>query len=238
MRIAQLTDHHLTADGSPYQGLDNESRWLNALQMAKSLGADYLLLSGDFCAQEPEETVYKRVRQQLDQTSIPYMALAGNHDSRSMMRKHFELSGDGPIFEHKQIGEYDWLLLDSSEHYLDEEQIHWLARKLEELDKPVVAIHHPPCLLGAGFMDKHYPLQNWTALMEELKKAEKPISVFCGHYHYGLQAQFGQVSVYCSPPTSFYIHPIGEEIRFMEERAGLQLIELRKDGLLVKSIFI
>ncbi|MEO0787805.1 MAG: metallophosphoesterase [Bacteroidota bacterium] len=238
MRIAQLTDHHLTEDGSPYQSIDNEDRWLKALEAAKQLGADYLLLSGDFCAQHPQEQVYERVKSHLDQIGLPYMLLAGNHDSRSMMRKHFDLGGEGPIFEHKPLGGYDWLLLDSSKHYVEEEQLTWLSEKLQACEKPLVAIHHPPCLLGAGFMDKHYPLQNWTEVMGTLQRANKPISVFCGHYHYSLQAHYGQVGVYCAPPTSFFIHPIGEDIRFIEEGAGIQLIELNEEGVLVKSIQI
>ncbi|MEM6396682.1 MAG: metallophosphoesterase [Bacteroidota bacterium] len=238
MRIAQITDHHLTVDGSPFQGIDNEGRWLAALEEAKKLDANYLLLTGDFCAQEPVEQVYERVKAHLDTIGLPFMILAGNHDDRSMIRQYFDISGesDEPIYQHLHLNGYDWLLLDSSQHYVDDEQLNWLKQELEASPKPIIAIHHPPCLMGADFMDKHYPLQNWTEVMQALHDADKPISVFCGHYHFSLQAQISKVNVYCAAPTSFFIHPIGEEIAFIEKKARVQLIELEEEQLLVRSM--
>lgn len=227
MRLVQITDPHLRADGSSFQGLDNEYRWAQALAAAQQLAPDLLLLSGDFCAELPKQSTYQKLRPQLEDLAIPYALLAGNHDSRKMLRSTFGFPGapDAPIYYQKTVGDRQLLALDSSKGELEAEQLEWLTTALANSSMPMLAIHHPPCPMGARFMDSKYPLKNYQPLVELLQADGRPIVVLCGHYHFGQQLQSKNLQVYCCPPTSFFIDPLADEFVSVESPPALQMIE-------------
>ncbi len=74
-------------------GLDVNSRLQRVLEHAATSNPDAYFLTGDFCAQEPEQDIYHQLRVVLDKLGKPYYLTPGNHDDRGMLRNAFYLEG-------------------------------------------------------------------------------------------------------------------------------------------------
>ena len=209
-------------------GLDTNARFAEALAAAEALQPDALVLTGDFCGQDPNEEVYRKLRPQLDATGLPYFLSPGNHDSRALLRKHFRLPGraDAPIYGRVAIAERDYYFLDTSPGELETEQLDWLEAELDP-DRPAeIFMHHPPFALGVRFMDERYQLSDSDGrLAAILASGGRERTVFCGHYHSYRTVRRGKVTVHLCPPTSFYIDPLPESFRLEELPPAIQLIE-------------
>lgn len=207
-------------------GLDVNARFLAALDYAEGLEPDAYFLTGDFCAKEPVEEVYHRLKRRLDRLGRPYHLAAGNHDDREMMRTAFGLPGRGaaPLDAAYTVGERQFYFLDSSRGHLAEEQLRWLSERLAERNGDLV-IHHPPLPLGVRFMDEKYPLREPWALLDILVGANKPCRrVFCGHYHSQRLVRYRNLEVHLCPPTSFHLDPVAEAFEMLDLPPALQLL--------------
>lgn len=208
-------------------GLDVNTRLEDVLQLAEELDPDAYFFTGDFCAHEPVQEVYHRLRDRLDQLPAPYYLTAGNHDGRQMMRNAFQLPGRGNegICDLVQVKDRTFLFLDSSPGFVDERQLDWLAGALAQHPQSDIVIHHPPIALGVRFMDAKYPLRDTERLLHLIMGDGIRRRVFCGHYHSVRTVSHGNLDVYLCPPTSFYIDPAADEFHMVDRAPGCQLLE-------------
>ncbi len=232
LRIVQLTDPHLLAPGEELMGLDVGARLETVLKLALRLRPDALFLTGDFCAREPVQAVYYRLRGRLDRLGVPYFLTPGNHDDRKMLRAAFPLpgSGDSRINQVVHLKGRSFLFLDSSPGYVDPEQLDWLGRQLAALPQAAIVMHHPPLPMGIEFMDTKYPLQETDRLLELLTADGRRRRIFCGHYHANRLVSHKNLDVLLCPPTSFFINPSASEFELDPRAPGCQLMEWTEQG--------
>ncbi len=232
LRIVQLTDPHLLAPGEELMGLDVGARFEAALKLALRLRPDALFLTGDFCAQEPVQLVYHRLRKRLDGLGVPYYLTPGNHDDRAMLRNAFPLpgSGDAGINYVVHLKGRSFLFLDSSPGYVDTAQLDWLAHELVAHPQAAIVLHHPPVPLGIRFMDTKHPLQETDRLLELLTADGRRRRVFCGHYHANRLVSHKNLDVLLCPPTSFFINPSAPDFELDPHAPGCQLMEWTEAG--------
>lgn len=232
LKIVQITDPHLLAPTERLMGLDVNRRLTDVLAHARRFDPDAYFLTGDYCANEPVQEIYHRLRPLLDQLERPYYLAAGNHDDRHMMRNAFYLEGHGqqPICGLIAVNGRHFLLLDSSPGTVDDGQVKWLGRALKQYPTADVVMHHPPIPLGVTFMDDKYPLRATDALLSVLSYDGRPRRVFCGHYHSARTVKFRNLQVHLCPPTSFYIDPDPIDFRLMDHGAGYLRLEWTDGG--------
>lgn len=213
-------------------GLDVNQRLAAVLTHAQAFEPDAYFITGDLCAHEPVQEVYHRLRPLLDQLGKPYYLAAGNHDDRAMMRNAFFLEGHGQdaVSGLVKVKDRYFLLLDSSPGFIDDEQVEWLDRALDQYPNANIIMHHPPVPLGVRFMDEKYPLRDTDKLLQVLTYDDKQRKVFCGHYHSARTVNYRNLQIHLCPPTSFFISPDSAEFQQEDQQPAYLRLEWGDDG--------
>ena len=214
-------------------GLDVNGRWEAVLSLARSLDPDAYLLTGDFCAHDPEASIYERLYPQLQSLGKPYYVVPGNHDDRALMRQHFpSLGGHNwePIYNLAEIGGYSFIFLDSSTGTVDSTQLDWLQQTLPQSPRATIVIHHPPVPLGINFMDGKHPLRDTDRLLDLLTSDGQRRRIFCGHYHNMCTVSHRNLDIFLCPPTSFYIDARAADFQLVNHRPGFNVLEWTDGG--------
>src|SRR3954452_15927845 len=158
--LAQLSDPHIGAewaDRDPVAGL------AAAVESVRSMRPrpDAVLVSGDL-SDNATDAEYEQVRDLLTPLHAPLYVLAGNHDDRRALRRHFGVAGtDGePVQYSGDLGPLRLVLLDTprpgeAPGALDAERLDWLDAELAAAPKvpTLLAMHHPPLLPGVPAWD-------------------------------------------------------------------------------------
>ena len=213
-------------------GIDPTDRFERALAAAREYDPDVYWFTGDFCAREPQPWVFDFLAPRLTALGKPYVIAAGNHDERAMMRAAFDLPGaeTDPVLQQMDIKGRQFLVLDTRYGIMEEEQLNWLEEELRQFPHADIIMHHPPFKMGLPFMDDNYALRDTERLHELLFGLDRPVRVFCGHYHCQRFLRHRNVLVHLCPPTSFFIQPNAPE--FVQDflPPAYQQIEYRADG--------
>ena len=156
--LVQLSDAHVRDDDAqPERMFADAVRDVAALEPAP--GA--VLVSGDL-TEHGFAHEYERVRELLSALTMPVHVLAGNHDDRDSLRASFPVpAGDDEDYRYTvRCGPLRLVAVDTTdpgrvEGRLGAERLAWLdARLAEERETPtIVAMHHPPLLLGIPAWD-------------------------------------------------------------------------------------
>lgn len=201
MRIAHITDPHLSvATPRPYD-VDTWAAFEWSVQTAEEAGAAFLALGGDICFRDPEPDVYERVADRLRSFSGEWGLVPGNHDDRALigtaMGRRYQRSSRYPWLDGRAtVAGSPMLLLDTSDGTVDARQIAWLQwaltdhRRAAEAGRaaPVVPIivHHPVVTGFHAYMDAHYRLDGAERLLSAICGAAcdacRPV-LLAGHYH-------------------------------------------------------
>lgn len=240
MKLIQITDLHVASEGEFTHGVDVRQNFLDILQAVKSFAPDHLIITGDLAYDTANEEVYRWMKSHLDQLEIPYTAIAGNHDTSTVLAKVFDwehrLSGE-ELFYKYTAGDQPLLLLETSLGTVSAAQLAWLTEELAALGGPaLVFMHHPPIVGGVAFMDANYPLRNMEALQEVLHGHPYPVYVFCGHYHVEKMICSKNMTVHITPTTYFQMKWNQPVFELDNLRIALREIVLRDDGAVESTV--
>src|SRR5262245_4345985 len=149
--LVQFSDPHIGAtwaDADPVAGLRIS---VDAVSRVLDGRPDAVLISGDL-ADNAADGEYATVRALVAQLRAPMHVLAGNHDERDTLRRHFDLPGEpGTALQYSvDLGPLRLVVLDSTRPgaargELDGERIAWLDAELHAApERPtLLALHHP-----------------------------------------------------------------------------------------------
>lgn len=232
MRIAQLSDLHLTPDARPLYGtVDTEAALHLALMRARALdpAPDVLVLSGDL-ANGGDTATYLRLRTRLAALPVPYALIPGNHDSREGLRKVFPDQGweGGSLCCRKMA--YDGgvlLLLDSivpgeEGGEIADAQLAWLDKACLEDEPALLFQHHPPFEIGIPGMDE-IRCRGEERLAEWLIRHPNVEAVLCGHVHRFVATSFAGRPALTAPSTAHQIALQGGALAYTLEPGGFLL---------------
>jgi Icc protein len=207
--LVQLSDAHVREDDGQPEGMFADAV-REVAAMAPAPGA--VLVSGDLTEHGlPHE--YERVRELLSALAMPVHVLGGNHDDRGNLRASFPLSGTDAAGEDyrytARCGPLRVVAVDTTdpgrvEGRLGAERLGWLdARLAEERQTPtLVAMHHPPLLLGIPAWDAiGLPDADRAALGEILAGHPQVRRVIAGHVHRAALGSVGGCPVFTCPST-------------------------------------
>jgi 3',5'-cyclic AMP phosphodiesterase CpdA len=207
--VVQLSDPHIGADwghGDPAAALAAAVDAVRALE----LDVDAVLVSGDL-AEHGSDAEYERVRELLAPLGAPLHVLAGNHDDRAALRRHFGLpgSGDEPVQYAADLGPLRLVVLDSTvpgedRGELDGGRLAWLDAELGAAagTPTVVALHHPPLVTGMAPMDRFaLAADSRAALAEVVGRHAHVCRVVAGHVHRAVAGELAGRAVLAAPST-------------------------------------
>ncbi|NRG19074.1 phosphodiesterase [Rhizobiales bacterium] len=216
--IAQITDLHIRPNGLACRRVSETNmlaeravRVLNALDPQP----DAIVITGDI-ADGGDEREYATARALLSRLRVPVYMMPGNHDLTGRMRAGLSgfpgIEGGTPGKMHytADIGALRLIALDSSvpggaHGELGEEQLAWLDRNLGETGRPtVVALHHPPAILGIRHMDAIALIDReaFTAVISKHPHVER---VICGHVHRSIVTRFAGTVMALAPSTAHQV---------------------------------
>ena len=190
--IAQLSDPHI---GATWTDADPADCLAATVEAVRPYAPDAVLVTGDIADHAtPEE--YAVARELIERIGAPVYALPGNHDDRAALRTAFGIPGDGPVNYAVDLGELLLLALDSTipgedRGRLGPGDLEWLDAELD--GRPaVVAMHHPPIVLGIPPWDAiGLPDADRAALAAVLERHPRVEAVVAGHIHRPITAVVG-----------------------------------------------
>jgi len=238
--LAQLSDPHI---GAEWAGGDPEAGLAGAVESVRSLRRqpDAILVSGDL-ADNATDAEYELVRELLAPLGTPLHVLAGNHDDRRALRRHFGVPGaDGePVQYAVRLGPMRLVVLDTTRPgedpgELDSERLDWLDAELAaEPDVPtLLAMHHPPLVTGVPALDDFgLPAADRRALGAVLERHEQVRLAVAGHVHRTMTSELAGRLLMTVPST--YVQARVElgstQTEWVAEGAGFALHALVDGG--------
>lgn len=234
--LVQLSDLHLGATWGPF---DPEARLQTVVGAIDGIGVtpDALLVTGDL-VDNATDAEYERVAQLLDGVGVPVHVLPGNHDRREPLRRRFGAACE-PIAD---VGPLRVVMLDTTVPgadggALDGEQLQWLAGVLaDEPRRPtVVAMHHPPLVIGVQVWDDiGLAAEHRAALADILRGHGQVRRIVAGHVHRTMSGELGATDVLVAPSTFAQARydRSATEIAMSREPAGFVVHTLRDGALL------
>ena len=193
MKFVQLTDPHFVPGDGRLYGLSPRDRLRPAIADINANHGDaaFVIVTGDL-TDDGSEGAYRTLREVLEELTVPFHLVLGNHDRRDGFRAVFPeapTDADGFVQYALDIGERSFIVLDTLEEGRGEGAL--CARRLAWLDaalaaragRPVyVFLHHPPLHVGLGGMDRICLVQS-DALADVLARHDGPRHLFFGHLH-------------------------------------------------------
>jgi Icc protein len=243
--LVQLSDPHIGAawgHGDPATALAAAVGSVRALE----LDVDAVLVSGDL-TEHGADAEYERVRELLAPLGAPLHVLAGNHDDRAALRRHFGLPGsDGePVQYAADLGPLRLVALDSTvpgedRGELDADRLAWLDAELAAAagTPTVVALHHPPLLTGIAGLDAFaLDADSRSALAEVVERHANVRRLVAGHVHRGVTGELAGRVVLAAPSTYLQarLDLRSEQLQFAPGPAAFAVHALL-DGALVSHI--
>jgi 3',5'-cyclic AMP phosphodiesterase CpdA len=211
--LAQISDPHVhvgPGDRGSAEALAAAVRAVGELHPAP----DALLLSGDLTDHGGDEE-YQRVAELVAPLDLPVHVLAGNHDDRAGLRAHLGAPGEGdePLQYAVGVGGLRLVACDTTVPGVDPgelgaDRLAWLEACLaEDGDTPaIVAMHHPPILVGMPAMDAlGLPEADRAALAELLAGAPQVKRVVTGHVHRAATGESGGRPVFVCPSSNLQL---------------------------------
>jgi 3',5'-cyclic AMP phosphodiesterase CpdA len=250
VRIAQITDSHVTPAGVLWKGrVDGGAALARAVSRLNAIGVDLVVHTGDLTDRgDPHATA--RAAEILSGLDAPLRVLPGNHDDRAGLRAAFPdqifAPGDFLNWSEDRAG-LRIIGLDTTHPgetggRLCADRGAWLAQELGDGapgDRPsLMFAHHPPCAMGLAFMDG-WPFEG-SARFAALLAGRAPLRIACGHVHCAAERHWAATLVSACPALNVAI-PLdaGRDaaLGFMLEPPAIRLHDWDETlGLRVRSV--
>lgn len=217
--LLHLSDVHATVGAPLYGAVDGIRRMHAASDYARAAGVtpEAIVISGDLIERR-NEGAYPALRDALLELEaawgVPVLTVLGNHDDRHAARilpGHAlpeaalpEAAVPRAVPRAVLVGEWRFLLLDSSPGHLGGEQLAWLAAELTQPfgSGSIVVMHHPPLgsplpmLARAGLGD--------AADFLDIVEGTDVRMILSGHFHHPLAATMRRVHVSVGPALAYH----------------------------------
>lgn len=221
MLIAQISDPHVTTDGTMIRALvDTPQRLVDAFGLCAALPRvpDVILMTGDL-VNDARADEYELLAEAITHSPSPILPIPGNHDDPALLHATFAVSdrcgadlpdpASGPF--HYSVDDHEVRLVafdatrpEFHSGMVTAEHASWLDATLAERpDHPtIVFMHHTPFATGAWWFD-YNGVAGADLLREVVTSHPQVRRVVCGHVHRAASTQWGHVTVSSAPSTAF-----------------------------------
>jgi Icc protein len=211
MKLIQVTDTHLVADGAKIYDLDPAARLTACVAHinAHHDDAELCVVSGDL-TDDGRPGSYRALKRVLDGLAVPYHLMAGNHDDRTTLLAAFPgtpRDADGFVQCALETPAGRVLLLDTLEPgspggtYCRRRGA-WLAEQLAAADDGTVYLfmHHPPFPIGLPSMDR-MRLSDPSHFLAAINGHANVRHIFFGHVHRPVSGSWRGIAFSALPST-------------------------------------
>ncbi len=228
MRIIQISDMHLPTRDEDSRGVDTWKNLDLALDMAMSYNPDLIVFSGDICFADPATEIYESLEEKIADIDIPLRFIDGNHDSQGLIKNMIARRGESAFYPAEKLKSCSLLYLNSGNAHLSTQEYDVLERFAGlRVNAPLlVFMHHPPIKIGVPMMDSRYPFAEAEKIQRVLRETERPVHIFCGHYHNERSVYTREYSIHCTPSLYMQIDERKEEFKVLTYDIGIRIIEL------------
>ncbi len=234
LKIVQLSDCHLQGDpAATYRGENADRNLQKVWASARTWCPDLVLLTGDL-SEDASGASYRRLAAMLE-TSVPILALPGNHDDGVVMHRYFPRGPwKGPMLYER--GNWCIVMTDSTRRgkvggYFSEKDIDAVARALNQTGQEhlLVALHHQPVSVETPWIDR-YPLHDPDRFLDVVCSEPRVRCVLWGHIHHHFATQRDGILMLGAPSTA--VNTVPGATRFTADEAGpaCRRLELGADG--------
>jgi Icc protein len=207
--LAQLTDPHITIGPGDAGSADALAAAVAAVSAFDPL-PEAVLLTGDV-TEHATAAEYERAAELLAELAIPVHLLAGNHDDADGIRAHLGAPGapGEPLQYSQPLGPIRLIACDTTVRGQDAgalgpERLAWLEAELERdrATPTLLAMHHPPLLIGMGVLDEIALAEVDRLALRELIAANPQVKrIVAGHVHRGATGGIGGCPVFVCPSS-------------------------------------
>lgn len=246
--IAQISDLHLSEhDPKSFE------QFLAVLDLALAHQPDLLLLTGDLVNDGVSE-IYDWLFTILNNTGIPFLCLAGNHDVTQEIghdlpfdeRTFRPIAKDERLIDtHRlviKMPHATWQILAvnsavNGQIYgrLDDESLGFLKTNLSNHLPTIIAMHHHPYPVSSAWIDE-YRLKNADEFWRTLATFDNAKAILCGHVHQTHSLMVRGVALDTCPATSRQFAPHRDEFAIDDIAAGFRLIQICNKKTLVTCV--
>jgi Icc protein len=229
VRIHQITDLHIPDDESDERFghvLKNVRRQFLFIEFEKP---DLLVISGDLTMNDYSEASCLWIK--LNLPDVPVVVIPGNHDDPAMINRIF-----GAWQSRIDYDDCTLIFLDTSSDRLPPSQLEFLANVRSE-KQCALFIHHPPHLIGSGFMSLNQPLLNHADVARSIGDSAVNF-VFCGHLHNEAHLSCKDFELFLTPSPAFQIAIDQEQFTMEEFRPSVRKIDINADGVSSELVYV
>ncbi|MDX1477706.1 MAG: metallophosphoesterase [Saprospiraceae bacterium] len=241
MRCIQFTDPHIGMPGDDTFDVDVRANFQKVLAAIANENADHVILTGDLCFREPRPEIYNWVHEAIADSGLDIRIIPGNHDDQHMMGEIFGMSptDEREIYSIQDLGGKRCLLLDTGAGQMSEPQWSWMLEALAQASDPLlIFMHHPPVLCDVPYMDRKHSFTQMARFQARVQELERPVHVFCGHYHVDRTVSFGNLHVHVTPSTFFQINPGNPEFEVDHYRIGYRRIFVTEGSVITSVVYL
>jgi Icc protein len=243
IKIIQITDTHILDDNAPsfndFDTSESLKRVLEAIRKNEA-DADLILLTGDL-VHEATETAYQKLVDHLATTTIPILALPGNHDIPERM--HYVMGANG--HDMGNLIKFDnWLVIllntcIKGEHSgeLSVAELEFLKSTLQSnTDKHcLIALHHHPVSINSSWMDA-MSLKNAESFFDVIDEFNQVRAIIWGHIHQEFESEREGVSLFGTPSTCLQFKPGSNDFEIDKKKPAYRRLKLKNDGKLSSKV--
>lgn len=201
---------------------------------ASSRQFDLCLVTGDL-AQDPYRESYQYLLSALQNYYVPSVCLPGNHDDFGIMQEILSTEKVNcrkrTVLGNWQIINLNSQILDSSDGYLEPEELTYLENSLTENPElfTLIAVHHNFVPCGSGWIDVMMikNAEEFKALINRFPQVKVVIN---GHIHQAMDIEIDEVKILSTPSTCFQFKPQTESFSLDDLSPGYRWIDLYPDG--------
>ncbi len=242
--ILQLTDLHIRSEsGRTMAGIDTEHNFREILKYAhtKHEKIDLILVTGDI-AEDPCQSSYQRVYEELEKYQIQTLCLPGNHDDFTLMQQ-FISGNQVNCIKHIQFNDWQVICLNSQKigsqgGVLSPKEFVFLKDTLNKHANlnTVLAVHHHPLPTKSYWMDT-MEIENSDELFTLLRDYPQVKTIICGHIHQDLEIEKEGKLILGTPSTCFQFKPLCKDYTLDDKEPGYRILELFPKGNFKSQIY-
>lgn len=164
----------------------------------------------------------------MQECNLKLSVVLGNHDRYSTVSRFFAShSRDGKMAYTAVEGPWKRIVVDSSSNQVGEQQRRWLEEELKTDANILLFIHHPVLSVDTPLDKSTVVLRDREEVAGVLRRCNRAIAIFCGHYHVEHVSTENRSSQFVTPAASYHIIQKAGEFRLDAFVFGYRLIRLK-----------